>query len=583
MFWRFETNQNRLIFTTDERVQPRAQLIPNPSRIVIDLPGVMGSRPVNQSIGGLIKSVRVGQFDERTTRLVIEIAPGYTVDPRQVKIRGLSPTQWTVELPQPQPTGQTAPLPPPVNPVNPSTPSPPTELPQSQGSSSDFQVTRNGLVVNLQKNGNAKDISIKRSRDRQTIQIDLPDANLPSSLVSQTLSVNQYGVSKIQFVQTSTSPSSARLVLTVSEDSPNWRVVYNRLGGLILFPDGRLENFQSNVPSPTPSPIRMTNPSSSQLPTIGSVQLTNNNTQLLIQADRGIQGSGRWNSSLGAYEIRIPNADLSPQFRGPQLDRNSPIYQLKVRQEDNQTVVLLVQPSVGVSFGNLLQPSGPMLVLEVQSVRATTSSNPISLPSYPTTSPPPFDPNPTESLPTARNGRVLVVIDPGHGGKDPGAIGLGGIQEKDIILPISQMLAQLLEKSGLQVMLTRNSDYFVSLQGRTQMANRVGADLFVSIHANSMGKGRADVSGLEVYYFGDRRLADTIQKNILKSVDIRDRGVRKARFYVLRTSKMPSTLVEVGFVTGNEDAAKLTNPAYQQQMAEAIARGVLEFIQRNRR
>ena len=97
-----------------------------------------------------------------------------------------------------------------------------------------------------------------------------------------------------------------------------------------------------------------------------------------------------------------------------------------------------------------------------------------------------------------------------------------------------------------------------------------------------MGQGRPDVSGLEVYYFDDRRLADTIYRSILRSVNIQDRGVRRARFYVLRTSNMPSTLVEVGFVTGYEDAAKLSDPAYRRQMSTAIARGILEYIQQNR-
>ena len=81
LFWRFESNQNRLVFTTDARVQPRAQLIFNPSRIVIDLPGIILGRPgVTQAVGGTIRSVRVGQFDSQTARIVIELAPGYTVE-----------------------------------------------------------------------------------------------------------------------------------------------------------------------------------------------------------------------------------------------------------------------------------------------------------------------------------------------------------------------------------------------------------------------------------------------------------------------------------------------------------------------
>ncbi|HEY9598792.1 MAG TPA: AMIN domain-containing protein, partial [Cyanophyceae cyanobacterium] len=101
--WRFDTNQNRLVFTTDEGVQPRAQLITNPTRLVIDLPGInLESSVPEQFVGGAIRSVRVGQFDARTTRLVIEFNPGYSINPQQVLFQGISPTQWTVQLPSSQ-------------------------------------------------------------------------------------------------------------------------------------------------------------------------------------------------------------------------------------------------------------------------------------------------------------------------------------------------------------------------------------------------------------------------------------------------------------------------------------------------
>jgi N-acetylmuramoyl-L-alanine amidase len=135
----------------------------------------------------------------------------------------------------------------------------------------------------------------------------------------------------------------------------------------------------------------------------------------------------------------------------------------------------------------------------------------------------------------------------------------------------------------VQVRLTRSSDYFVSLQGRTDMANRMNADLFVSIHANSAGRSKPHVSGLETYYFqSGRSLAATIHRNVLRRVNVKDRKVRQARFYVLRKSAMPAVLVETGFVTGTEDAAKLTNSGYQKQMAEAIAAGIIEYIRSNK-
>ncbi|OLP17583.1 serine hydrolase [Leptolyngbya sp. 'hensonii'] len=101
--WRFEPSQNQLTFTTDEDVEPTAQLLANPTRLVIDLPGIALGRPkINQSVGGVIQGIRIGQFNAATTRLVVELAPGYTIDPRQVIVRGQSSTQWSVQLPQPQ-------------------------------------------------------------------------------------------------------------------------------------------------------------------------------------------------------------------------------------------------------------------------------------------------------------------------------------------------------------------------------------------------------------------------------------------------------------------------------------------------
>jgi N-acetylmuramoyl-L-alanine amidase len=589
LFWRFESNYNRLVFTTDARVQPRAQLIFNPSRIVIDLPGIVLGRPsVSQAVGGTIRSVRVGQFDSQTARIVIELVPGYTVDPQQVKIRGISPTQWTVELPPPtRETSQPAPTPPEPSP-SPSGPS--SSLPPSQpANSSDFQVTRNGLFVALARNGDQRQIQAKRSRDLRSIEFTLPGAILTDSLRSQNLSVNNYKVGEIQFEQVSISPPTARLVMQVSQDSPEWQATYSRLGGIILLPRGGLERLAGSSPLPGSPSLNPSSPLSGKA-TITSVELANNDSQLLIRADRSVNGEGKWNRLSGYYEIRITNAQLANSLRGPQLRRDSPIYQLRIRQEDAQTVAILLRPSLGTQFGNLQQVGDGLLALDVRSgntrnpsIAATVQGVPIQVPPPPNGNylPPPQT-YPTPELPSAPRGRLLVVIDPGHGGKDPGAIGISGIQEKDIILPISQEVGRILEGQGIQVMLTRTADYFVSLQGRTDMSNRARADLFVSIHANSMGQGRPDVSGLEVYYFGDRRLADTIYRSITRSINIQQRGVRRARFYVLRTSNMPSTLVEVGFVTGYEDAAKLTDPGYRRQMAAAIARGILEYLQQNR-
>jgi N-acetylmuramoyl-L-alanine amidase len=183
------------------------------------------------------------------------------------------------------------------------------------------------------------------------------------------------------------------------------------------------------------------------------------------------------------------------------------------------------------------------------------------------------------ALPQVPRGQIIVIVDPGHGGPDPGAVGIGGIQEKEIVLDISKQVAQLLQKQGVRAILTRENDIDLDLQPRVDMAEQVNATLFVSIHANSIDMSRPDVSGLETYYFSSgEQLARTIHRSVLETTGISDRRVRQARFFVLRKTSMPSVLVEVGFVTGRDDATKLSTPSYRSQMAASIARGILQYL-----
>jgi N-acetylmuramoyl-L-alanine amidase len=575
-FWRFENSQNRLVFTTDEGVQPRAQLIPNPTRLAIDLPNTtLGKQTINQSLSGLFRNLRVGQFDAETTRIVIELVPGYTLDPQQIRFRGASPTQWSVTLPTPQKVedgGSSSSS----NSSNNS-----SNNNSTTNSYADFQVTDKRLFVRLSNRG-ARRIQANRSDDRRRIEFVLDGANLPTSLTGQSFAVNRYGVGQIEFNQD--SRSAARVVLNVTPESPDWSATYSGISGLVIVPREDIDDSQaSNYPD---SPNRAI---------IQGVELIDN-SQLSISANIPITGSGNWNEDNGVYEILIPNAQLPDRVRGPKLTSNSPISRLRIRQQDEKTVLILVQPASGVKLGELYQKSNNTLALNIRSLQASAppvldvvvpppedypdngngnnNSNSNNLP-------PPNNDNPQNNSSTVPKTGILVVIDPGHGGKDPGTIGIGSIQEKNIILPVALEVTRILEQQGIKVIMTRDSDYFISLEGRTQMANRAGADLFVSIHANAINLSRPEINGLEVYYFENRRLADTLQRNILRNVSVSDRGVRKARFYVLRNSKMPSALVELGYLTGSVDSEKLQDPSYRSQMAQAIARGIIEYIKQN--
>ncbi|MEM9450879.1 MAG: N-acetylmuramoyl-L-alanine amidase [Cyanobacteria bacterium P01_E01_bin.6] len=212
---------------------------------------------------------------------------------------------------------------------------------------------------------------------------------------------------------------------------------------------------------------------------------------------------------------------------------------------------------------------------------ASQTSNP---PSTPTPRPitPPRQPTTLPTQPTVPNGRFVVVLDPGHGGRDPGAVGIGGLRETTVVNDVTRQVASILQQRGVQVVLTRNTGQFVDLAPRVAIAERSNADIFVSIHANAISLSRPEVNGAETYYYSSaagRRLAQSIQQTILRQTGMGDRGVREARFFVLRNTSMPSVLVETGFVTGAQDAPRLNNPTFRSQMAEAIAIGILNYLQ----
>ncbi len=214
-----------------------------------------------------------------------------------------------------------------------------------------------------------------------------------------------------------------------------------------------------------------------------------------------------------------------------------------------------------------------------------------------------------------------IVIDPGHGGKDPGAIGVDGIAEKDIVLAVAKKLALKLKKEmGIEVVLTRADDSFVELKDRTAMANAEQADLFISLHVNA--SPNPDAHGLETYYLDNTTdeaanrmaarenavarssvtdiqfiLSDMIQNlkledsitlahrlhaSVVSQVgrrygEVRDLGVKKALFYVLVGARMPSVLVEMFFVTHKSEARALAKEAYQDAIVDALLEGIRKY------
>lgn len=293
-----------------------------------------------------------------------------------------------------------------------------------------------------------------------------------------------------------------------------------------------------------------------------------------------------------------------------------PLSQVVILRKDAREVRLMVDADIALVGGEVKKMSGP-LVIEDSTIYAPIDFRTI------------FEPAvckfPAQEAPPA--GGYLrpvnfVMLDPGHGGKDPGAIGRGGLKEKGVVLDVAEKVRAELERCGLRVEATRSSDVFVPLDERAGFANTKKADLFVSIHANA-NRSRW-IEGFEVYYLTEtvdddaralaaaedaplgvdeddwrsaflslkatlwdmiytenRResieLAYALSRSVSKKLNLKLLGVKGAPFAVLKGTRMPAVLVEIGYISNKDGERHLRDAEYRQRMAEAIAEGIMEF------
>ncbi|MBQ8003222.1 MAG: N-acetylmuramoyl-L-alanine amidase [Clostridia bacterium] len=194
---------------------------------------------------------------------------------------------------------------------------------------------------------------------------------------------------------------------------------------------------------------------------------------------------------------------------------------------------------------------------------------------------------PEEDFTQGDDGRLIVVVDAGHGGTDPGATYPPGVddpqvKEKDITLDIALKIQENLEKAGIEVIMTRDKDTYPTLKERVEIANNSNADLFVSVHINAMDN-KDEIDGAQVYYHESstegKRLASIVYRNIIDYTNLTERGVQNgSSFYVLKHTKMPAILTEGGFITNEKDRNYLMTEKGRQAMADAISDGVLEAL-----
>ncbi|HLR64093.1 MAG TPA: N-acetylmuramoyl-L-alanine amidase [Pseudogracilibacillus sp.] len=185
--------------------------------------------------------------------------------------------------------------------------------------------------------------------------------------------------------------------------------------------------------------------------------------------------------------------------------------------------------------------------------------------------------------PSSNNNHALhnytIVLDPGHGGHDPGSTALNGNEEKDLTLSIAKAIASYLEERGVQVILTRETDMFVPLNKRIEFAEAYEADFFISIHFDAFTSENS--SGVTSHYFEDKQakqLASYIQHGLKVSTGLNSRGLFESNYEVLRENETRAILLELGFITNKKDLKAIESDTYHEQVAKAISRALNSYF-----
>jgi len=398
--------------------------------------------------------------------------------------------------------------------------------------------------------------------------------------------------------------------------------------------------------------------------------LTPDMTRLVIELSapaayrlRAMEGQPRFGTPE-RLRVEILDTTVDPRLTDLRL-HEGPVVRARASQASPRIARLVLDAPGMTAYGGFWMDDPPRLIIDIRGPARTTSARPAptrpdSSAAPPTITPerrgaaptpvlptaaerqpreprePQMTPTPTRRFQVAREPRVTptptrrfkVVLDPGHGGKDVGAIGVGGVQEKDVVLAIALLLkSRLAADPRFDVVLTRQTDIYLRLEERTARANTEDADLFVSIHANASPNPEAH--GVETYFLNNTNdratlrlaamenglrnattqvsddhpaslilsdliqnfkveqsmhLAQHVQRSLMNtlaagSYTTRDLGVKRGPFYVLVGAGMPCVLAEVSFLTHSREGALLARRAYQEAIADGLLRGIGQFVE----
>ncbi len=343
---------------------------------------------------------------------------------------------------------------------------------------------------------------------------------------------------------------------------------------------------------------------------------TKSYTRVVIETSKPVKYSGHLLRKEGnkprRLYVNIDNCRIPKKLQHAIPIDNGLLKQVRSAQF-NTTTARVVLDTVTLSEYKIFNLEDPFrIVIDVKGKEQKTIATPTKIVNIPNA------PSLAQQLGL---GIKRVILDPGHGGKDPGAVGSGGLLEKDIVLKVAKKLARKLTKElGCQVILTRKRDVFLPLEERTAIANTKEGDLFISIHVNAAKSKKA--RGIETYYLDlamnkadmrvaarenatsakkisdlqnilsslmhnskkdeSAKLASIVQKNLVKGLnsrykDIKNHGVKKAPFIVLIGAQMPSVLAEIAFITNTTEAKRLRSDAYLESIADHLANGIAKY------
>ncbi len=432
-----------------------------------------------------------------------------------------------------------------------------------------FDPTPGGLRMEVDATG---PIQVRTTVLTQPDRLVVDLVNAVSRIEAREVILRQFGVQRVRVAQFQTKPYVTRVVLDL-EAALDVQVVSSVPPlALILLPRAAAQPLGPPPSPPAPAPVQSDLPVQSPAPAASpslqppspepgtttsgprilevTVERQVGRIRIVVVGDRPLDYQVRELPEPDRVVVDIPGIFVPVK---QELTPGGPVEVVRAAQfqTDPDVARVVVQWQVRTRYEVVAEEGGRRLVVVV------------------------------DELPVvAPRGGHLVAIDPGHGGKDPGAVGATGLVEKDVVLDIGLRLREALHRQSVRTVMTRETDVFVDLADRVAIAMRAGATVFVSVHANATTRGV--IRGVETYYLRPNSLllATWIQEELGRSLGIPDRGVRTANFKVLRDSPVPAVLVELGYLTNVEDEALLRTPAFRQRAAEAIARGVVRFTSR---